>query len=413
MPYHLELELTRRILRNFHIQSHIMEWGQPVENIDFGLRSYLGMEHDYKTLFLTPCFATEHNTIYNVADLFLCNYVFLRLPDTGNSFLIIGPYTHFAISKEMLLETAEAHNLNPMHFAQLEKYYENIPIAKDDLIASITIAFGESLWKGIDNFTVQHMIHGMAEDPLLLSPSDNYQNQDNPLISAQILEYRYEGENKLIKAVSQGALQKAELIIGGNDSPHSAIEKRVADPLRNIKNYTIVLNTLLRKAAEVGSVHPLHIDNLSSLYARKIEDLPSVEAGYALQKDMVSKYCRLVKNHSMKKYSLLVQKVLTHIDLDLTADLSLKSQAELLNINASYLSTLFKKETGKTLTDYVNERRVRYACTLLQNTNLQIQTIAQQCGILDLNYFTKTFKKYMSMTPKEYRESIPHTHKQS
>ena len=114
----------------------------------------------------------------------------------------------------------------------------------------------------------------------------------------------------------------------------------------------------------------------------------------------------LVKNHSMKGYSLLIRKALTHIDSDLTADLSLKSLAELLGVNSSYLSTLFKKETGSTLTEYVNRKRVEHAIFLLNSTNLQIQEIAAACGIPDVNYFTKIFKKQVGNTPKEYREKI-------
>ena len=98
--------------------------------------------------------------------------------------------------------------------------------------------------------------------------------------------------------------------------------------------------------------------------------------------------------------------MLTRIESDLTADLSLKKQAELLNVNASYLSTLFKKETGMTLTDYVNKKRVDHAIFLLNSSNMQIQTIAQYCGIPDVNYFTKIFKKYVGKTPKEYRDGI-------
>ena len=107
----------------------------------------------------------------------------------------------------------------------------------------------------------------------------------------------------------------------------------------------------------------------------------------------------------MKNYSPLIQKVLTTIDSELTADLSLNFQAKELNVNPSYLSSLFKKETGMTLTDYVNKKRAEHAARLLKTTSMQIQTIAQYCGILDVNYFTKVFKKYLGKTPKEYRES--------
>jgi YesN/AraC family two-component response regulator len=102
----------------------------------------------------------------------------------------------------------------------------------------------------------------------------------------------------------------------------------------------------------------------------------------------------------------LIRKVITHIDFDLTADLSLKAQAQLLNVNPSYLSTLFKKETGVTLTEYVNRRRMDHALLLLNSTGMQIQLIAQHCGIPDVNYFTKTFKKMVGQTPKKYRDML-------
>ena len=99
--------------------------------------------------------------------------------------------------------------------------------------------------------------------------------------------------------------------------------------------------------------------------------------------DMVKEYCLLVKKHCSNNYSLPIQRVITYIDTDLTADLSLKALSDSLNINSSYLSTLFKKETGMTLTNYVNKKRIEHAVYLLSSTDMQIQNIAQYCGIPD------------------------------
>ena len=121
---------------------------------------------------------------------------------------------------------------------------------------------------------------------------------------------------------------------------------------------------------------------------------------------MIRKYCLLVKNHSLKDYSLLIQKVIARIDVDLTADHSLKIYANLLSVHPSYLSSLFHKETGLTLTEYVNQKRVEHGVFLLNTTKMQIQMIAQQCGIPDINYFTRIFKKQYGITPSEYRKSL-------
>lgn len=204
--------------------------------------------------------------------------------------------------------------------------------------------------------------------------------------------------------MTSGQLNKADSLY--QSFHYKQLEVRTADPLRNRKNYSIILNTLLRKAAEQGSVHPLHIDSISSQFAREIELCASPGAVDELNRRMVRQYCLLVKNHSLKGYSPLIQKALTLIDADITADLSLYAQARQLNVNSSYLSTLFKKETGVTLTEYVNKKRIRHALFLLNTTSLQIQVIAQSCGIPDVNYFTKTFRKYVGKTPKEYRNCI-------
>lgn len=104
-----------------------------------------------------------------------------------------------------------------------------------------------------------------------------------------------------------------------------------------------------------------------------------------------------------KDYSLPIQKAITYISTDLTADLSLKSLANQVNVNASYLSTLFKKEVGVPLTEYVNRNRIEYSKTLLSGTDLAIKTIAIYSGIPDIQYFTRMFKRITGMTPKAYR----------
>ena len=166
------------------------------------------------------------------------------------------------------------------------------------------------------------------------------------------------------------------------------------------------MNTLLRKAAEKGGVHPIYLDKISSEFAVKIEQSSSLAESYPLMKDMFRSYCRLVRKHSMKKYMPIVQKTILIIDTDLSADLSLSALAEQQNVSLGYLSTVFKKDTGKTISEYIREKRIQHAIYLLSTTHLQVQTVALHCGIMDVQYFSKIFKKETGKTPKEYRESI-------
>ena len=116
----------------------------------------------------------------------------------------------------------------------------------------------------------------------------------------------------------------------------------------------------------------------------------------------------LVQSHSLRTYSKPIQNIINYISFNLTADLSLNALSEEFMLNSSYLSTLFKKETGVTLTNFVNNKRIEHAIYLLNTTQSAIQDIAAQCGINDVNYFTKLFKKLKNMTPTQYREMIQH-----
>ena len=65
---------------------------------------------------------------------------------------------------------------------------------------------------------------------------------------------------------------------------------------------------------------------------------------------------------------------------------------------------------GKSLTEYVNEKRITASYPFLATTGIPIAVIAEKVGIYDENYFTKLFKKYQGMTPREYRQLMQENH---
>ena len=405
MNYSKELNFFRKILENYRINSCIIPAGdKSFRHADRGLRDSLGLSEDYDQLFCTRHETLAENMIFKLTDSFNCNYIFILLPKSkSQETFIAGPYIDREFTQKMLFDASTQYDIPQQLQNQIQKYYTTVPVYADkDIISSLFNTLGETLWGSMDNFTIKtlSLVSTDKKFPEIVERLNT--RVEDPLLAMRMLESRYEGEKNLMQAVSQGIAHKAEQMI--SNSSELMLEMRVEDPVRNMKNYVIVANVLLRKAVEQGGVHPFYIDGVSSDFAKKVEKIKTVQEGVDMMHDMIYKYCALVKNHSMKNYSLLVQKVITIIDSDLTADLSLHRQAEMLNVNASYLSTLFKKETGMTLTEYVAKKRVDHAAFLLASTNMQIQNIAQHCGIFDVNYFTKIFKKIKGKTPKEYRE---------
>ena len=166
------------------------------------------------------------------------------------------------------------------------------------------------------------------------------------------------------------------------------------------------MNTLLRKAAERGGVHPIHLDRVSSRFALEIERISTIDKSKEFMATMFRTYCKLVNKHTSKNYSRLIQQAVVAIEVDPAAELNLHNIAQKLNVSNEYLSSTFKKETGKTITEYIREKRLSYAVHLLCSTNLQIQTIALHCGIVDVQYFSKLFKKHTGKTPTEFRAEL-------
>lgn len=406
MYYSAEFEFLKKVLQKMHLHVSECTFGEvPDSGFDFGLRNYLDRNFEYKDLFSKITDQIQPNTIYKFIDQFNCNYICLQLPkeDEVASILLIGPFLSNEITPEIIFEIAEQAGVDHYDVKELKRFYSNIPVIQDQVLLKTMInVFGETLWGAGTAFRIIDINQELSLSSIPLSSNDKARKERDILIEMKNMESRYAFENELIETVARGQSHRAELMM--KSFPASVIDLRITDAIRNIKNYCIICNTLLRKAAEQGGVHPLYLDKVSTDYALRIEALTDMTASKTMMLEMIRSYCRLVRKHSMKPYSPPTQKAIAYIDADLSGDLSLRALSAYQGISSSYLSALFKKETGQTITDYVNQRRVQYAIQLLSTTKLQIQTIAQNCGISDVNYFSKIFKKYTQKTPKEFRK---------
>jgi len=342
--------------------------------------------------------------LYKATDGMKLSYSYFLLPEREvPTALFLGPYLEEALTRAEIFEIGEKNGILPSRQQYLDEYYSILKVFSPE---STVFVFLDSFLEYIFKSPSFPIIDISNNEPLPASPiSDSESSEKDLVLKMKTIEKRYEFENEMIRAVTLGQVHKEKQLIGVFSD--NVFEMRADNPLRNAKNYGIIMNTLLRKAAENGGVHPVYIDRISSDFAFKIEALKSLSGNIALMSEMFKEYCLLVSNYAMKNYSPVVKSVIVIIDSDLSAPhLSLKRLAEKANVSPGYLSAIFRKETGKTVTEYIRMRRMENAEYLLATTNLQIQTVALHSGILDLQYFSKLFKKHSGKTPKEYREEI-------
>ncbi len=110
------------------------------------------------------------------------------------------------------------------------------------------------------------------------------------------------------------------------------------------------------------------------------------------------------------RYSPLIQRILSYVEKDSDRKYDLSDLAHSLGFNKNYLCTAFRRETGVTISEYVNYHRIRKILITLQyngyNKDFPIRALADQYGYGNASYFNRVFKKYTGITPTEFVDAL-------
>ena len=368
-----------------------------IDNFDYGLRRALDAEFDWPGFGRQLLDQVPEKTLVFAQGVFELRFALFLSPDEKDTLYCFGPWADGPRSSQSLAWCEKY--LDEKAQRVVEEYYNRVRQVEDNtiktsLFAVVSLAFPEGELKTAEWREFM---------PLRFRPSlESFRETSfTEQLPAELIAERYAAENRMLEAVAKGDVQAA---LAAYENFHQfQLAPRLRSPLREFKNYTIILNSLFRKAIEQASVHPYYLDHISARFALELETLGSVEEGRRLRVRMVKEYCRYVQQYSLRQYSPLIQKVINEINLHLDAPLSLKTLAAQCYISPSYLSNVFKQETGQTLTDYISRRRMERAARLLLTTNARVAVVAEEVGILDVNYFTKMFKNATGQTPTAYR----------
>ena len=222
-----------------------------------------------------------------------------------------------------------------------------------------------------------------------------------------------EGRNRIgVYKAEQALLQ---MVRDGNINYHNALHNSAAlstgvpthgkDPLRQIKNSIIVFTTLVSRAAMEGGLSPETAYALGDSYIQAAEDSRDSGELSALTQTMYHDF--IYRVHHLKvnpDYSHTVQKVCDFIELSLDRRVRTAELAALVGYTEYYLSEKFKKETGRSISSYVREAKIRRAAVLLDSTDLSLEEISEQLSFSTVSYFIQSFRTVCGETPAQYRK---------
>ena len=175
--------------------------------------------------------------------------------------------------------------------------------------------------------------------------------------------------------------------------------------LELIKPRITELVVIISRAAVDAGASVRDIFLINENFNANIENFQNLEDLSVWVSNMLQRFISLTFEFEKVKHADTVYKVIEYIKNNYHRHISLEEIAGISFMSKTYLSTLFKKETGYSISEYINDIRVDRAQSLLVGSDLSIVEIARMCGFEDQSYFTKVFRKVAGITPKKYRES--------
>ncbi|KRF10030.1 hypothetical protein ASG89_00310 [Paenibacillus sp. Soil766] len=205
--------------------------------------------------------------------------------------------------------------------------------------------------------------------------------------------YPLEKEQKLVNCIKSGEFEKGKQLL--DDIIHSNFID--GTPTAEMTRYFMfdLASTVVKTVKEISADEP-------------VEKLFECETVAELQEEIthtLSSACKRIQSKTGNRYYELSRNIIEFVNSHFgEVTLNVAMISENLGISPSYMSKLFKEQTGETLPDYINKVRLEKAKELLRDEKLNISDAAVKVGYLNSNALIRSFKKYEGVTPGKYKE---------
>ena len=226
---------------------------------------------------------------------------------------------------------------------------------------------------------------------------DNYSDGDQK--SAEVLlRFEQELHYAMLRGEKKSALQMINEVLA-----HIHVYSNF--DVRAIKARLLELLVIFSRATIEAGADPGETFRLSENFISQIEQYTDADQLALWISGIVRRFVVQAFDLSQVKHSDVVFKTTSYVKRNCAEKLSLDSLAREVYLSKSYLSSIFKKETGMSLTAYITKVRVEKSKKMLLEDNTSLALISSQCGFKDQSYFTKVFKKETGVSPKRFRDN--------
>lgn len=211
----------------------------------------------------------------------------------------------------------------------------------------------------------------------------------------------YELEKKLMSSIKEMNCDKSVDILNQINSLERAKLSKL--PINSLKYSLVGSCTLFARAVIEAGLDAETSFMLSDYYINLIDTSSSKNELNALEYKMLNDFIRILSTHKEYIYNSLINRVISYIKKNIENNMQLSEIAAFANVHPNYLSSVFKKEVGRTLNSYVNEQKILSIKLYLDYTNLSVSEISDIFNFNHVSYFSIFFKKHTGSTPLNYR----------
>lgn len=203
-----------------------------------------------------------------------------------------------------------------------------------------------------------------------------------------------------------GELLDKHLLASNYEAMWTGVERALADEGNTAASARkLLMSVALRVDQLLKTQGVKDLDALA--FCRRALGYTPVLALRRLMQDYLKEACALMEQQRSRTYTAVVNHVMGMIHTRYSEHLSVNAMAEEVHYSPAHLSTLFRKETGFTLSEVLLQTRLKAAMELLQTTAEPVSRIGIRCGYADVQYFSRVFKQCTGLTPLEYRRKVP------
>ena len=346
----------------------------------------------------------DENTPINIkSTMYHENYFIIKVITSDNisGTLLVGHTISSEIDEKSINSIIKKFDILIKYKGSLINYYNNIVIMDFNSFIDAGLLLYHSIYHDKLDFTNVVNIDEMLIDVGLKDSKAFYISNSKKRRNSR-LHHSQEFERKLLKHITDGNLEEViKFLKYTTFDGELGINSK--NPLRNLKNIFISYTSIVSRAAiEKGLAWEVSL-TLTDFYFEAVEELNTIKDINELFLKMILDYTEHVNKVKMYNYSSAILKCQKYIFEHLYEKISLSILADYSSMNPCYLSHLFKKEVGVSISDYIQKERIEESKKLILSGKKSLVDIYVPLGFIDQSHFSKTFKKFVGITPKEYK----------